>query len=222
MGKIPTYYLPQPLASRWFVPLEAIGLQVSVDSEEQYINRSMEVENYCGGTVTYEGFEVALVPQKGMVNIRFLLGCVGQVSASLFDVVERVLLASGAKASFCAPNIRCKSLHTFASGALRDGFPYLDDETAFVTDYELPYHRRRDKTFTRPIDYVGTVTRAGLFVDVYMASTLDLLTDDLLQYVALNYETSLFSTPRRYANLINDIEQALVTRGAVAVAFCPI
>ena len=222
MGKIPTYYLPQPLASRWLVPLEAIGLQVSVNSEEQYINRSMEVEKYCGGSVTYEGFEVVLAPQKGLPNIRFLLGCAVPVSASLFDVVLRVLLASGAKASFCAPDIRCKSLHTFASGALRDVFPYLDDETAFVTDYKLPYHCRREKSFTRPIDYVGTVTRANLFVDVYMASSVDLLTDDILQYVALDYQTSLFSTPRRYANLINDIEQALVTRGAVAVAFCPI
>lgn len=220
MGKIPTYYLPQPLASQWFVPLKAIGLQVSVYSEEQYINSSMEVEKYCGGSVTYEGFEVMLAPQEGLANIRFLLGCVDPVSASLFDVVERVLLASGAKASFCAPSTRCKSLHTFASGALGDGFPYLDDETSFVTDYKLPYHCRREKSFTKPIDYIGTVTRTGLFVDVYMASCLDLLTDDILQYVALDYQTPLFSNPRRHDQLINDIGQALVTQGAVSVAFC--
>lgn len=220
MGKIPTYYLPQPLASRWFVPLETVGLQVSVDSEEQYVNSSMEVEKYCGGAVTYKKFEVALVPQKGLANIRFLMGYIGQENASLFDVVERVLLASGAKASFCAPNIHCKSLYTFTSGALRDGFPYLDDETSFVTGYELPYHCRRDKSFTKPIDYVGTVVRANLFVDVYMASSLDLLTDAVLQYVALDYQISLFGNLRRYDQLINDIGQALMTQGAVTVEFC--
>lgn len=219
MNKIPTFYFPQPLAFRWFVPLESLEFQVNLDVEEQHINAQKQSEKYRGGSVLWKGLEVAVVPQLGFSTVRFLLGYIGKKNAPLLDMVERTLLASGAKASQDAPSTRCKKLYTLPFEIPKDAFSSLDTDTSFITDLELPWYCRDLRGFSSPVDYIGTIKVRRIFIDVYSGPALDVSTNTGFYYIALDYKTSLFRNQNLYDAPIEDIEDTLVKLGATSLEF---
>ena len=219
MNKIPTFYFPQPLASRWFVPLEALGFQVNLDVEEQYTSTQKQPERYRGGSVIWKGLEIAVVPQLGFSTVRFLLGYIGQKNAPLLDIVERTLLASGAVASQDAPSTRCKKLYTLPSEIPKDAFSSLDNNASFITDLELPWYCRDVRGFSPPVDYIGTIKILEMFIDIYSGPALDVSTNVGFYYIALDYKTSLFRSKQLYDAPIKSIEGTLVKLGAAPLEF---
>jgi len=223
LRKIPTFYLPQPLAFRWFVPLEALGFQVNLDVEEQHINAQKQLERYRGGSVTWKGLKVVVAPQLGFLgfsNLRFLLGYIGRENAPLLDMIERILLASGARASQDAPSIHCKKLYLL-SEIPNDIFTKLGGQSP-ITALKLPWRYRNRQNIAKPIDYIGTITNLGILVDVYSGPVLDVFTDTEIYYIALDYETSLFKSLRLYDTPIKNIEAALVVLDAMPLDFTQI
>ncbi len=219
MSNVPTFYFPQPLASHWFIPLEFSGFEVDLDVEEQYTNIQNEIEQYRGGFVMWKGLKVALVPQLGFSTVRFLLGYVGQANAPLLDMVERVLLASGAKASQAASSIRCKKLYILSSEVSKDILINLSKQASFGSGLETPWYYKSKRDFATPNDYIGTIMEVRSFIDIYSGPVLDVLTDTQHNYVAIDYKIPFFERPRQYELLIDRIQRVLVELGATPLEF---
>lgn len=208
---------PGKLQKLWPRALQVAGFEVGVDAEQQYVDLRNENMCFCGGEARWNGLTAGIVGEPGNGIVRFLLGVSSDRDERFLDAVTRVLFAAGAKMTHFSKQVHCKRLY-IASDASTEVCLATLGEYMSATAGLGTLHQKMNGEF--PPDYIGTVRKHRMSIDVFVGRSLNVCTDHETNYIALDYHRPHLMAGKYLKHLEGEVNEIIMGSDAYAVSFC--